>query len=132
MPHLLGRLGKGLRSSYSDLGTSPGQFPVLSALVSRPGQTLSELAGREGVRLPSMTVMVGQMEADGLIRKESDPSDRRIVRVVLTDRGELLAHAAIAARARWFSARLEHLSRAEVRAIAEAIPALEHLAGGGV
>lgn len=129
MPHLLGRLARSLRASYSELGTSPGQYPVLAALATRPGQTVSELAGRSGVRLPSMTVMVGQMEAEGLVIKEADPGDRRVVRVALTDRGRELALAAMEARTRWFAARLAHLSSAEVAAIARAIPALEHLAG---
>lgn len=129
LPAVMSRLGRGLRRAYGPLGPSPGHFPVLSFLLSTPQVTVSELASRERIRLPSMTAIVAQMEADGLVSKEVDEADRRCVRVSLTPQGEAMARTAVAARAEWFAARLSHLSRAEVAAIAKAVAALEHLAG---
>lgn len=129
LPVVMSRLGRGLRRAYGPLGPSPGQFPVLTYLLSVPQATVSQLATRERVRLPSMTALVAQMEADGLVAKRADESDRRCVRVSLTPRGESVARSAAAARAAWFEVRLDHLSRSERAAIARAMSALEHLAG---
>jgi DNA-binding MarR family transcriptional regulator len=126
---VMSRLGRSLREVYTPIGVNLGQYPVLNSLLDHPGATVSELANRERVKLPSMTAVVNQMEAEGLAEKSQDPADRRCVRVVLTDRGREVAEAARVARIAWFAGRLDHLSKAEVAAISRALPALEHLVG---
>jgi DNA-binding MarR family transcriptional regulator len=132
LPVVMTRLVRSLRLAYGSVGISLGQYPVLTSLIDQPAATISELAGRERVRLPSMTALVNQMEAEGLVSKSSDPDDRRRVRISLTPAGATAAHAARTARAEWFSMRLEHLSESEVEAISSAMSALEHLVSVGV
>ena len=132
LPAVMTHLSRSLRLAYGSVGISLGQYPVLTSLIDQPAATISELAGRERVRLPSMTALVNQMEADGLVSKSADPDDRRRVRISLTPAGETAAQAARTARAEWFSMRLEHLSESEVEAIRRALPALEHLVLVGV
>jgi DNA-binding MarR family transcriptional regulator len=127
LPGIASRLSKGLRQAHDPIGLRPGEFPVLSFLLRRPGATVSELAQAEGVRTPSMTAILAQMEAGGLISKAGDRSDRRCVRVGLTARGDELARAAVAARKAWFEARLARLSRAQIVALDRAMEALERL-----
>lgn len=129
LPMVMSRLGRSLREVYTPIGVNLGQYPVLNSLLDHPGATVSELAHRERVKLPSMTAVVNQMEAEGLAEKQQDPADRRCVRVVLTDRGREVAQAARAARIAWFAGRLDHLSKGEVAAISRALGALEHLVG---
>ncbi len=127
LPLVMTLLGRSLRHAYTPIGVNLGQYPVLNSLLEHPDSSVSELAARERVKLPSMTAVVHQMESDGLVAKQADLSDRRCVRISLTPRGREVAEAARRARASWFAERLNHLSRAEVAAISRALPALEHL-----
>ncbi|HOA24943.1 MAG TPA: MarR family transcriptional regulator [Aggregatilineales bacterium] len=77
----------------------PAHYTLLSTLAHRPG-TVSELAERLGVSLPSMSTMLGTLEARGWVRRSAGKSDRRVVQIELTAAGaEVLGEmrAAIAA-----------------------------------
>ena len=51
------------------------------------------LAAREGVTQPAMTQLISRLEDAGLVRRESDPDDGRVVLVAITDEGRAtLAH----------------------------------------
>lgn len=129
LPTVLTRLNRRLRQSSGALGVPPGHYPVLVSLLQQSPATVTQLAAAEHVRVPSMTALLGQLETDGLIRKEVDSSDRRFVKVSLTARGVAVARAAEQLRGDWFAQRLSHLSAREVAALARALPALEHLIG---
>jgi DNA-binding MarR family transcriptional regulator len=49
--------------------------------------TMSTLAQRIGVGLPAATGVVDRLERDGFVERLRDESDRRVVRVALTERG---------------------------------------------
>jgi DNA-binding MarR family transcriptional regulator len=63
----------------------------------KPGSTMGELSQALSVPLYSVTRMVDWLVATGLADRLSDPADRRVVRVTLTDDGQRL-HQAIEAR----------------------------------
>jgi DNA-binding MarR family transcriptional regulator len=48
------------------------------------------LAGRTGVSAPAVTKVVSGLERTGLVRRERDASDARLVRIWLTDAGRAL------------------------------------------
>jgi len=73
---------------------SPHQATVLAHLDRREGSTITELAGVMEVALPTMSLMVTRLEADGLVRRERDSADRRRTVVRLTATGERLRLAA--------------------------------------
>lgn len=129
LPTVLTRLSRRLRQTSGPLGVPPGHYPILVSLLDSSPATVSQLAAAEHVRVPSMTVLLGQMETDGLIQKEVDASDRRFVKVSLTRRGTKVAKAARQLRGAWFAQRLSHLSAREILALQRALPALEHLIG---
>ena len=66
------------------------EFDVLAAL-RRAGEPYSLSPGQLGtqtlVTSGTMTNRIDRLEGRGLVRREADPSDRRGVRVVLTERG---------------------------------------------
>jgi DNA-binding MarR family transcriptional regulator len=100
--HLL----RGLRRQDDSLGVGPARLSALSVLLSGP-KTISELADAEQVRLPTMTRIVSGLEAAGLARRVPHPTDRRSVRVELTESG-----ADTIARGR--TMRVERLARSLV------------------
>ena len=55
--------------------------------LSLQGDRITELAERAGMSKQSMTDLVDQCEAWGLVRREPDPVDRRAKRVCYTDAG---------------------------------------------
>ncbi len=129
LPALLNRLGRRLRQAADELSLPPGHFAVLLYLAEHPVATVTELALHEGVRLPSMTEVLKEMERDGLVAKQASPDDRRRQLVSVTKAGARATEAARQARSVWLEARLAHLTAAEVRSLERALPALEHLVG---
>lgn len=129
LPTVLTHLSRRLRQTSGPLGVPPGHYPVLISLLDHSPATVSQLAAAEQVRVPSMTALLGQLEAERLIHKEVDSSDRRFVQVSLTSHGTAVAKAARQLRGAWFAQRLSHLSAREIAALERALPALEHLIG---
>ena len=67
-----------------------GQQYVLRCLWRDDGLSPGEIARRLGIATPTVTRAATRMEATGLLRREPHPSDRRLVRLRLTDRGREL------------------------------------------
>jgi MarR family transcriptional regulator, organic hydroperoxide resistance regulator len=71
-------------------GVRVGQHIVLSVLWDQDGLTPGEIARRLGLATPTVTRAATRMEAAGLLRREPHPGDRRLVRLLLTERGRSL------------------------------------------
>ncbi|MEV0312358.1 MarR family winged helix-turn-helix transcriptional regulator [Nonomuraea fuscirosea] len=73
------------------LGLHPGQDVLLWVLAQeRDGMTVSQLAARLGVEQPTATRSLARLETGGWFRREPVATDRRQVRVVVTDAGHAL------------------------------------------
>lgn len=123
--HLLRRL----RREDDASGISAPRLSALSVVVFGGPLTISELAAAEQVRVPTMSRLVATLDADGLLRRMLDPSDRRVVRVEATSAGRSLLHAGRRRRVAALAADVARLTATEQRAIQDAIPLLEKLAG---
>lgn len=80
---------------------SPGRFSVLMLLWrgANPAasgcagpRTPAELAAAAGVTRATMTGLIDTLERDGFVKRAPDPTDRRMVSVRLTARGEKFLH----------------------------------------
>jgi len=71
-------------------GLHPGQDNLLMLLWAHPGLRQAELARRLGIEPPTVTRMVQRLERSGLIERQRDPHDARLVRVRATPRARLL------------------------------------------
>jgi DNA-binding MarR family transcriptional regulator len=109
-------------------GLSPGHLGALSTILRvgpiRPG----DLAQREFVSAPTMTRTLRDLEDRGFVSRADDPDDRRSILVRATDEGEHEILRARSSRAEILAELIEQLPEADQRALAEALPALEHLA----
>src|SRR5919205_1287050 len=80
------RLNRRLRRQ-SGAQLTPSQASALSSIERLGPLTLGELSAVEDVRPPTMTKVVADLEEQGLVRRHTDPRDRRIARVETTDEG---------------------------------------------
>ena len=80
---LLARLSE--RNTLSDLTWS--QFAVLEALYHLGHMTQGEISAKVLKSGSNMTTVIDNLERDGLVRRERDGNDRRVIHVHLTEAG---------------------------------------------
>lgn len=88
---------RSLLSRASELGFSPGQFPVLVELWKTDGLTQRELLDRLDIEQATLANTLARMERDGLIRRQPHPTDRRATRNFLTEKGRAIEAEALTA-----------------------------------
>ncbi|WP_343714987.1 MarR family transcriptional regulator [Inquilinus sp.] len=126
-PALL-RLYRRMRRETQDGDVSPLQNLLLVLIIKNPGIGVGALAEIEGLRGPTISGHIKQLETAGLVtRAPPDPKDRRRTGLVATPEGERRAEALRRLRTDWLARRLDGLSPAERQAVAAAIPALVRL-----
>ena len=77
-----------LERSLADHGLSMAKFGMLEQLAAAGEPlTLTELASRLSCVRSNITQLVDRLEADGLVKRVDDPTDRRSIRAVLTPAG---------------------------------------------
>jgi DNA-binding MarR family transcriptional regulator len=119
--HLLRRL----RREDDASGLPAPQLSALSVIVFGGPVTLGALAAAEQVRPPTITKLVATLEAAGLVERETDAGDRRIVRVKATARGARLLQEGRKRRVAALAASLAALPAADRAKLVRALPALE-------
>ena len=82
---VLARISRLLESS--DSGLTLPQYRMLTAL-SAGGQRSARLAERLAIRKPTATALADGLVAAGYAERESEPGDRRIVRLRMTPAGQ--------------------------------------------
>jgi DNA-binding MarR family transcriptional regulator len=121
------RLARNLRRETEALGVTSHQATLLWLVRSRPGLSLRELAGEEGISAPSLSGHVDRLEAAGLLRRVRSSGDRRRVGLELTPEGRAILKRVRARRTSWLADRLGRLSDEERERIEQALPALHAL-----
>jgi DNA-binding MarR family transcriptional regulator len=77
-----------LEASLAAVGLSLAKYGVLTLLANAGGPiSLSQLAAKQSCVRSNMTQLVDRLEADGLVRRIDQPSDRRVVLAELTPLG---------------------------------------------
>lgn len=68
-------------------GFYAGQDQIMLALDHEDGQTPGQLAGRLGVRPPTITKTINRLQVQGFLDKRASDSDARQAHIFLTDSG---------------------------------------------
>jgi DNA-binding MarR family transcriptional regulator len=123
--HLLRRL----RREDTTAGLTGPRLSALSVVVFGGPITLGELAAAEQVKPPTMTRLVRALEEEGLVRREADARDGRIVRLRATAKGESLLAAGRTRRVRKLSEPLAALTADEQSTLQEAAEILSRVVG---
>jgi len=123
------RLLRWLRREDDRSGLSAPRLSALSVVVWAGPLTLGALATAEHVRPPTMTRLVQGLEAAGLVRRQTDPSDGRIAIITPTARGRRTLAAGRARRVRVLAERVEKLAAGERATLERAAAIIDRLAG---
>lgn len=121
--HLLRRL----RREDVAMSLTPARASALSIMVFGGPVTIGQLAGAEQVSAPTTTRLVAGMERDGLVRREDDPNDGRVVWLHATAKGARLLHEGKRRRVAVLAADLAALDAADRATLAAAADILERV-----
>jgi DNA-binding MarR family transcriptional regulator len=99
---------------------------VLRALADRP-RRITELAAREGVTQPGITLLVNRLQGRGWVQREPDPNDGRAVLVTLTADGQIAFDRLRAEYRALLHEEMATLPDADVETLARAIEILDRL-----
>lgn len=108
-----------------------GRFGVLMILLQSRGDdrvrrplSPAELADRTGVTRATITGLVDTLARDGLVKREPDAADRRMMAVSLTAKGEALARTLLPGYFQQMTALMHPLSMAERRTLVQLLTKL--------
>jgi DNA-binding MarR family transcriptional regulator len=125
---VIGKLARQLNSSSTGEGVTPSQASVLGLIVARGPISLAELASLEGLNPTMLSRVIGRLQELELISRIPDPADLRSASVASTPAGQRVDQQIKAGRAAAVAKNLKLLSEDQVRALGDALPALEALA----
>ena len=122
--HLLRRL----RRTDSAAGLTAPQLSVLSVLVFGGAMNLTDLAAAEQVRAPTMSRLVSDLVALGLVERTTSTRDARAVRIAASDRGRGLLDQGRNLRLGTLTRSVQALSPEEQALLAQAVELLARIA----
>lgn len=123
--HLLRRLRKQDDAS----GLTPARLSALSVVVFGGPVTVGQLASAEQVAAPTMTRLVLGLERDGLVKRERDTTDARVIWIRATGKGERLLYDGRRRRVAELARDLDELPASDLRHLTRAAEILERISG---
>jgi MarR family transcriptional regulator, transcriptional regulator for hemolysin len=91
---LIARVGKQVERAFDDAlsaaGGSRSNWLVLLSVKSGVGRTQAAIAERMGISGPTLTHHLDRLEADGLVTRTREASNRRVQVITLTEAGDAL------------------------------------------
>ena len=121
--HLL----RSLRKQDEVTGISAPRLSALSVIVFAGPVTLGDLAAAEQVRPPTISRLIAGLEADGLVERLSDSTDRRVVRVKATPAGRRMLEEGRHRRISALAQRLHGSDPGELEVLDQAAGILDRL-----
>jgi DNA-binding MarR family transcriptional regulator len=118
------RLARRLRQQMT-AGITPSQQSALAAIEQKGPLTLGELAGFENVQPPSITRIVGNLEASGLVERTTAVADRRVSLVQITEAGRAELGTIRSQRDAWLAERLSQLDADDLARLRDALAVLD-------
>ena len=120
------RLARRLRQEAHS-GLSPSLQSALATIYHHGPLTLGALAEREAVAPPSITKVVAKLEAQQLVQRTPDPTDRRFSHVQTTPEGDAFVAEDRRRRTAWLAAQVADLPEDDKRRLVDALDVLDVL-----
>ena len=127
----LERRKRAVARDMHECGQSPAQLHLLGLLNELGPTTVSQLAALLGTTPPSASAMVDRMVDTGLVVRERNEDDRRVVTVSLSPGGNNALEAALGGRREMLERVLSQLDDEELRTTLRVIDRLEEAITNG-
>jgi|SRR5579885_2382104 len=85
---------------------------------------MSEIANHFTIELSSATSLVNKLCTMKLVERQPDAHDRRVIRIIITEKGEKLLHDAMKERVKKVETMLSYLRHSEVKELLETLQTL--------
>lgn len=102
------------RELLADYSITPPQFIGLQWLFEEGDMTIGELSNKMYLACSTTTDLIDRMEKKELVERVKDPKDRRVVRIHLLSKGEIIINEVIRKRQEYLHDVLEDFSEEEV------------------
>ena len=119
------QLNDHLRAWLQARSLSPSKYKILTGLAAGKALSPSQLANHLGVRRPTLSGLVDNLQSQGLVVRTPDPGDRRSYRVTLSETGAALVEQAMAAQLTLMANCLGQLTLAERSALRKILSHLQ-------
>ncbi len=86
------------RAILTDFDITPAQFEALVMAEDMPRLTIGDLGSTLGLAYSTVTDLIDRLERQGYVERIRDESDKRIVRVRVMDKGQILIEKVLLAR----------------------------------
>jgi DNA-binding MarR family transcriptional regulator len=123
-----GQLLRRLRAESSGDNLTWSQTVVLSQLGKHGTMTTADLARSEAVKPQSMSATLAALEEQGLVERQTHPSDGRQILFALTKSGVAVRSARSRLKRQWLSSAVAQLTPSELRALLAAVETMKRLA----
>jgi DNA-binding MarR family transcriptional regulator len=120
------------QACYRIFGITTSQADALLKLSPKEALRMNELSAAAGVDTSTMTRMVDQLLEKGLVLRQSDEKDRRIVRVGLTPQGKKMRQQISDALTSYYMESLDDISEPEREIIIQVLERLRDAVSKGL
>ncbi|OMF91831.1 hypothetical protein BK146_20335 [Paenibacillus sp. FSL R7-0333] len=109
---------------HSVEGHKPSEMTLLICIArashaSDLGLKVSEISRFLGLTPPTVTQLINSLEAKQMVERQADPSDRRVVRIKLTEQGKIITRRARDHMDATLNRMVEYLGEEESNQLAE-------------
>jgi DNA-binding MarR family transcriptional regulator len=118
-----GIVSQTLASAREDAVTS-AQFRCLDYLAHQPRCSIGDIAAGLAISDPAATKLVDRLETRGLVGRQSDRADRRVVYVELSDLGQSMAKKLGVRRAELIDSAIRGLTAARLQSVTRTLESM--------
>ncbi len=97
------------REILNEYDITPPQFEALQHLINNENSTIGELSQRMYLACSTVTDLLDRMERNDLCKRVKDENDRRIVRIIVLDKGHRLVENVMDTRRKFIEDILQDL-----------------------
>lgn len=123
-------LERSLAAKLAPLDLKPAQLDVLMNLYRHPGMSQHDVARKLLVGRSNITMLLPQLEKQGVLRREPDAKDKRVMRLFLTASGEMLLMEALKVYSALIDRVMEQSTPAQCDAMGDQMKRIEEMLRG--
>lgn len=121
-------LAAGMRTVMPTAILPVAQADILQRLASSGSTRISDLASRSRLAVNTVSTLISQLEEGGLVSREKDATDRRVVLIAVTAKGRRRLDEWLAMTEELLGSAIDHLSAGSQRQLRDSMPVLLELA----